>query len=57
MNIQEAEALASALYKAIDQARAEGRTEVQVLPHLKAMDDVARAELQAAIDAVSNKAG
>ena len=55
MTIEQAEALASALYKAIDKARAEGRHVVDVQSQLQAMDDAARADLQAAIDAAKSK--
>jgi len=49
MNVQEARALASAINQAADRAEALGMHEVALGDELRAADDKARAELEAAI--------
>lgn len=51
MQIDQARILAQALAVAIRHAETTGATEVALSSHLHALDDQARAELQAAIDA------
>lgn len=53
MNIEQAKTLASALTIAIAQAEANGSSQVALQYHLQQLDDQARAELQAAIDAAT----
>ena len=51
MHIEQAVALRDALDAAIELAEDQGSTEVNLLGNLRAMDDAARAELEAAIQA------
>lgn len=51
MTPAQARALAAALIASADKADAEGATEVGVLQELRALDDAARADLDAAIKA------
>lgn len=53
MTIAQARALAAALTAAADAAQARGDTTVTLVDELRAVDDAARAELQAAIDAAA----
>ncbi len=55
MRIEQAIALKDALDAAIEQAEAKGSTEVNLQGNLQALDDAARAELQAEIDAASGR--
>ena len=50
MTIDEARTLAAVLLAAADAAQARGDTTVTLSDQLRAVDDAARAELQAAID-------
>ena len=51
MNIEVARALVDLLTQGIAAANKAGSTDVQITEHLQHLDDQARAELQAAIDA------
>ena len=51
MNPTQARAIAQTLNDAADQAEAAGADQIDLLTGLRAADDAARAELQAAIDA------
>lgn len=53
MQIDAAKALSVALSQAIAEAEQNNRDTVDLLPQLQQLDDQARAELQAAIDAQS----
>lgn len=53
MNVQEARRIASFLIAAADRAEEEGKIEVDFKGTLAQADDVARIELQAAIDAAA----
>lgn len=53
MQIDAAKALSAALIAAIDDAEQANRSTVDLTPQLQQLDDEARAELQAAIDARS----
>lgn len=53
MHIEQARALKAALDTAIEQAEQAGSTEVNLQGNLQALDDAARADLQAAIDAAA----
>lgn len=55
MRIEQAIALKDALDAAIAQAEAKGSTEVDLQGNLQALDDAARADLQAAIDDASSR--
>lgn len=55
MQIDAAKALLIALSKAIDEAEQNNRATVDLRPQLQQLDDQARAELQAAIDAHSQE--
>lgn len=50
MNITQARLIGNALLAAAATAEHEGRTEIGALDELRALDDAARSELQAAID-------
>lgn len=52
MTITEARTLAAALSTAADAAEIRGDSQVSLIDELRSVDDAARAELQAAIDAV-----
>lgn len=53
MQIEQARALRESLDNAIKAAESSGASEVDLLGNLRAVDDAARAELQAAIDAAT----
>lgn len=53
MTIDDARTLAAALTAAADAAQARGDTTIALTDQLRAVDDAARAELQAAIDAAA----
>lgn len=55
MKLADAKILCSTLLHAIREAEDTGADEVVLLPHLQELDDQARAELQAAIDAAQAK--
>lgn len=55
MQIDAAKALSLALSQAINEAERKNSTTVELLPTLQQLDDEARAELQAAIDAHSQE--
>jgi len=58
MNIEQARVLRDALTNEIAKAEIVGDTELDLLQHLQALDNEARTELQAAIDAAqANAAG
>lgn len=51
MTTQQAREMAAALIRAAEQAEANGQAEINLISSLQAADDIARTELQAAIDA------
>lgn len=55
MRIEQAIVLKDALDAAIEKAEASGSSEVDLQGNLQALDDAARAELQAAIEAASGR--
>jgi hypothetical protein len=55
MSPQQARDIAQLLIAAADKAEAEALDQVDILPDLRAMDDAARAELEAAINAAESK--
>jgi len=55
MTPEQARAIAKLLSDAADRADAAGEPEVSILPDLAALDDAARAELDAAIKAAADR--
>jgi hypothetical protein len=57
MTVVNARALAGALSAAADQAEAAGSADFDLIESMRALDNAARAELQAAIDAAKKASG